>query len=198
MKTIFFGFLSLFVVLFFTRCEAQNRSDMFKNKAAAKDNPVAFSTVTQTDSVAVSAKKIDEILADSLLKSLSSADTIEAYHLKEWSKDSTSIYKQTVLAKKLVMTKTEKDSLFKIVRNPNHYGKVPTWKKCEFSPNLAFRFVRKGKGVFYMLVALNCDVIRFAKNLENQEEGMDIDIAHKDFVKLGKKLFPQEVYFEQR
>jgi hypothetical protein len=189
MKT--YGFIFFFLIYASLGFSQQQRGKI--GKVSKKDNPTVVA-----EKLPVS-KEMKKLLGDSLIKLLASSDVIEAYHLKESSIDTTetAFLGSTVLAKKMIISKTEKDSLVKIITTFSNYGKVPTWKKCEFNPSLGFRFVKKGKPILHVLIALNCDVLQFIVKPKKEQVGMDIDLAHTSLMNLGATIFPNQKYFEQ-
>jgi hypothetical protein len=154
-----------------------------QSDVGSRDNPVA------ADLADVLKESLDAPTADLILTS----DRVEAYLLKEWAKDPEGFHNAPVIEELEQMPDAEVDSLLNIIGNENSYQGKKSLKKCDFSPNLGFRFTR-GQESTTILVALNCDMTKFVL-VDGSGKKRDSDPAHAAFTALGQRLFPQT--FEQ-
>ena len=129
-------------------------------------------------------------LGPEIVDLLLTSDRVDAYLLKEWIKDSTRIdfYQLKVIDKVERINDNQVDTLVSIIQDERNYKFDGVQKKCDFWPNLGFRFYR-GQEEFSVLVSLNCDVIKFKSSAE-EDRTEDCDLAHSKYEALGKDIFP--------
>ncbi len=174
-KFIFFIVFSMFLSIMV--CKGQEES--LDNPAPRKTQEELWLT-----------KKLKQIFGDSVINIINNADTIEAYHLNWKRLDTTKngFQNYQVLKKIPVLTKNQSDSLIKIIANEKSFICSKWSKLCEFNPEFGYRFIN-GKKNLIVLVALDCDILRFVQSNKNVK--MDIDPAHNEFLSLKNMLFRQ-------
>lgn len=149
----------------------------------SKDNPVL------PNNVAKFPKKNSDFLGKNRIKVLQEATIVQAYHLKEFSKDTTAMgfegYKVIKRIPKLAVE--DVDSLMKLLKDSTIYTFKNSPKKCEFGPDLAFKFI-KGDSSTIIFFALNCDMVSFKHN--KQSAMTDFDAGHNKILKYAKSIFP--------
>ena len=129
-------------------------------------------------------------LGETVANLINEATRIEAYHFEEWAVDESSegFHGFKVIERKESINESEAQELKEILCNDGTYVIDDIAKRCEFGPNIGFRFTKKQES-FTLLIALNCDVLQFIHG-ENQTVIEDCDPAHDTLVALGNKIFP--------
>ena len=155
-------------------------------KMSLKDNLAAFDVPKETQQID---KKIKIFLGKDIINIVLNAEKIEAFHLNEWEKDKTAtgFHHFKVIEKVANLSAKQRKSLLNIILQENSYVFSDIIKRCEFGPNLGFKFVKVNSSSS-LLIALNCDMLRYL--YAEKVLKADCDLAHNDFVKLGNNIFP--------
>lgn len=167
-------FSMVFLALLSIKCTGQS-TDIGK-----KDDPV----------VGPFSEKLSDFLGEDICQLMLSAERVEAYLLKEWASDTTStgFHSFRVIEKKDTLGRDHLDSLLTIISDEGSYQIDEIGKKCEFGPNLGFRFIGGRGEEFSLLVSLNCDVLKYMAPGEPVRME-DCDPAHMAFEKIGRQIF---------
>ena len=152
------------------------------SRVGSKDNP----PMPQANQVKIP-KPIRKFYGKKGSKLLQEASIIEAYHLVEGVTAQAGFKGYKVITKVAKLSVAQTKALRSILFNPRSYIFDKVGKKCEFRPNLGFRFI-SGQDSLECLVALNCSVINYAYLGSQKTE--DCDPAHNPFLKLCRSVFP--------
>jgi hypothetical protein len=170
-------YLVLFCLLAGNLCCAQ------KHRAGSKDNP----PVPQQNNQRVTTL-VKRFYGDDNIRRIQKAQTITAYHLVEGVHAPQGFEGYKVITKVDSLTGQQADSLRKILLRHQTYVFDGVGKKCEFLPNIGFRFTQ-ANDTLNVLVALSCNLLRYAQG--NSGNRSDCDPAHNPFLRLCKSVFPQ-------
>jgi len=121
-------------------------------------------------------------------KLLQEATTVEAYHLVEGVAAKPGFKGYKIITRVAKLSASQVKDLRGILFNPRSYIFDKVGKKCEFRPNIGFRFIA-GQDSLECLVALNCSVMKYVYLGAQKTE--DCDPAHNPFLKLCRGVFPQ-------
>ena len=176
---------SHFLILFITSLLSLDCAGQ-QDGVGQKDDPV----------IGPFSEKLSEFLGDSICDIMLSSDHVEAYLLKEWETDPSpaGFHSFKVIDKIDKMSGEDVDSLIQIISSEAYYGLDGIGKKCEFGPNIGFRFVKDQTANFSLMISLNCDVLKYIM-ADTPDKTEDCDRAHEPFLALGQKIFPEN--FEQ-
>lgn len=174
MKHLFKSLLSVCTFLVAVACNGQG----------SRDNPVINN---QSNAFA---SKISTFLGKEKVSLFQNANVVQAYHLKIFEKDTsaTGFMGYKVVKSIARLANEDVDSLKKILRDTTLYTFKISGKRCEFAPDLAFRFV-KGDSSSVIFISLDCDMINF-RYTGKLEIMTDCDKAHNKYVAFAKRIFP--------
>jgi hypothetical protein len=126
--------------------------------------------------------------------SMTTTDTIETFWLNGWKRDTSATGLQSfkILKRGATLRGHAKDELIQIVKNPSMYVQDSIFKRCEFAPNLGFRW-KAGNHWQILLVSLDCDVWQWHRT-GVKPLVLEMDPAHPFIRQFANKLFtPAEI-----
>ncbi len=147
---------------------------------------------TQRDTVPGASDSLAAIWGEEMTSILKDAERIEAFHLKEWALDTTDAHFHgfEIIGDAKTLNQLQRENLKTIIFNNQSYVRDSLNKRCEFYPNIGFRF-HKADQVVSVMVALNCDIIA----IQNMQSALpdfkeDFDPAHQEITLFSNTIFP--------
>jgi hypothetical protein len=122
------------------------------------------------------------------------ADSIETFLLDGWKKDTSEHGLEGFKIEKTgkSLTGAAKQQFIALLKKPTMYQHDSIFKRCEFVPNVGFRWHSKGKSKV-LLMALNCDVWKWY-GFKPHTLRVEADPAHDTMMAFMAKIFPASDY----
>lgn len=129
-------------------------------------------------------------LGNDVLQLITQADSITAFLFKEWQIDTSrnSILGFKVARSPLKLKAEQHAQLSTIVKTDSSYYWGPAAKRCDFFPRIGFK-VTKGNRELFIMVATNCNVIRFMEPDGQIRLSKSCDPSHEEWMALVNAVF---------
>lgn len=129
-------------------------------------------------------------LGNDVLQLIIQADSVTAFLFQEWQIDTStnSILGFKVARSPIKLNVEQHTQLSNIVKTDSSYYWGSAAKRCDFFPRIGFKVKKRNRELFIM-VATNCDVIRFMEPDGQTRLSKSCDPSHEAWTALGNSIF---------